>query len=83
MAEFGLQEVETYVYCHHNTVKQLIATMPIMYLCMEAQRCLVLKVYKRWWEQDGLDLEETWTAAQEAERTDEEEEMDRTVAETE
>ena len=30
MAEAGLQEVETYVSCHQNTVTQFVATRPIM-----------------------------------------------------
>ena len=35
--EAGIQEVETYVACHHNKVTQVIATRPIMDLCLEAE----------------------------------------------
>ena len=37
MVEVGLQEVETYVACRHNTVAQYIATRTIMDLCMAAE----------------------------------------------
>ena len=35
MADSGLQEVDTYVSCHQNTLSQFIATRPIMELCLE------------------------------------------------
>ena len=38
MAKAGLQEVDTYVSCRHNTVAQCIATRPIMELCLAAKR---------------------------------------------
>ena len=38
MAEVGLQEVETYVSRHQNTVAQYIVTRPIMDLCLAAKR---------------------------------------------
>ena len=34
MAESGLQESETYVSCHQNTVEKYITSRPIMGLCM-------------------------------------------------
>ena len=37
---------------------------------------------KRWWDQDGLDLEGMWTAAWEAERKEGREETDGTDTET-
>ena len=52
MAETGLQEVDTYVSRHQNTVAQFIATSTIMYLCLAAERRLGSRVSKRWWEQD-------------------------------
>ena len=48
MAEAGLQEVETYVSCLHNTVVQYIATNPIMDLCLAAKRRPGPRVEMRW-----------------------------------
>ena len=78
MAETGLQEVETYVSRRQNTV----ATRPIMDLCLAAEQRPGSRVAKRWWEQDGLDLDRMRTVDQEAERIEGEEETDRTVTET-
>ena len=49
MAEAGLQEVETYISCCHNTVAQFIATFTIMDLCMAEERRPGSRVSKRWW----------------------------------
>ena len=38
---------------------QYIAMRPIMDLCERSARRLVARVSRRWWEQDGLNLEET------------------------
>ena len=38
MAKAGLQEVETYVYRHKNTVVKYIATRPTMDLCLAAKQ---------------------------------------------
>ena len=46
-----------------RTVAQSIYTKPIMDLCLAAERSMGLRVDKRWWYQDGLDLEGMWTAA--------------------
>ena len=35
LEEAGLQEVETYISRHQNTVAQFIVTSPIMELCMD------------------------------------------------
>ena len=69
MVEAILQEVKTYVSRRQNTVTQFIATRPIMDLCLAAEWRPGSRVAKRWWEQDGLDLEEMRTAAWEAEHT--------------
>ena len=53
----GLQVVETYISCCHNTVTQLIFTRTIIYFFLAAERRPGSRVYKRWWEQEGLDLE--------------------------
>ena len=65
MVEAGLQEVETYVSHHQNTVAQYIATRPIMDLCLVANRRPGPRVKMRRWEQEGLDLDGMWMAAQE------------------
>ena len=57
MTEVGLQDVETYVYRHHNTVTQFIATRPIMDLCMVAERRLGPMVSERWMEQGEVDAD--------------------------
>ena len=82
MGEAGLQEVDTYVYRRQNTVAQFIVTRPIMDLCLAAERRMGSRVYNRWWEQDGLDVEGIRTAAREVERTEGGEDMDGTETET-
>ena len=46
-----LQEVNTYVSHHQNTVTQYITTRPIMYLCLSMDRRPGTRVSKRWWVQ--------------------------------
>ena len=82
MAERGLQEVKTQVSRHQNTVAQHIATRPIMDLCLAVKQRPGPRVEMCWWEQEGLDLEGMWTAAQEAERTEEGEKTDGTETAT-
>ena len=78
MAEARFNEVETYVFYHHNTVAKYIATRTIMDLCLAAKQRPEPRVKMRWWEQEVMGLEGTRTAAQEAERTEGGEETDRT-----
>ena len=40
-----------------NTVAQYIATRPILDLCERSTRRPGAMVYRRWWEQDSIDLE--------------------------
>ena len=70
MVEAGLHEVETYVSHHQSTFTQFIATRPIMDLCLAAERRTGSWVAKRWWQQDGLDLEGMRMTDQEVERAD-------------
>ena len=70
MAEAGLQEVDTYISYRQNKVAQFIVTRPIMDLCLAVDRRPGWSVAKRWWEQDGLDLEGMQTEDQEAEQTE-------------
>ena len=78
MTNTGLQEVETYVSHHQNTVAQFIATRPIMDLCLVAERRPGSRVTKRWWEQDGLGVEGIRTAAREEEQIEGEDDTDGT-----
>ena len=57
MVEVVLEEVEKYVYHRQNTVAQLIANIPIMYMCLAIEQRLVAQVSQRCWEQTNLDLE--------------------------
>ena len=70
MAEEGLQEVETYVSSRQNTVAQLIATRPIIDLCIAAEQRPRPWVSNQLWEQDGVYVEGMQTEAREAERTE-------------
>ena len=82
MAEVGLQEVDTNLPHHHNTVEQFISTRPIMDMCLVAEQRTGSRVTNRWCEQDGLDVEGMRMATQEAERTEGGEETDRAETET-
>ena len=83
VSETGLQEVENYVSRLQNTAAQVIATMPIMDLCMVVKRRPGSRVTKQWWDQEGLDLVGMRMAAQKAERTEGLQETDRTETEKE
>ena len=72
MAESGLQELEAYISCHQSTAAQLIATRPIVYLCLAAAGRTGSRVSKLWWDQEGLDLEGMWMTAWEGKRMDRE-----------
>ena len=82
MVEELLQAVETYVSCQQKTVAHFIATRPIMYLCLVAERRQGSKVTNLWWEHDGLDTEGERTADQEAKRTEGGEDTDGAEIET-
>ena len=49
MWEAVLEYMETYISRRHNTAAKNIATKPIIDLCLEAERRLVLRVPNRWW----------------------------------
>ena len=55
--EVGMEKVEEYVLKMHNMVTHYIATRTILDLCEEAEWKIGTWVSKRWWEQEGLDLE--------------------------
>ena len=56
MATMGLKEVETYVFCHKNTVAQYITNCPILEICLVEEQRPVAQVSWRWWDQDYIDL---------------------------
>ena len=82
MSETGLQLVETYVSLLHNKVFKFIATNLIMEICLVSERHTGSRLVNRWWEQDFLDLDGMWMAAQEAEQTEGEEDTECTMTET-
>ena len=57
MLEAGFKEISVYVIRRQNTVAQYIATQPIVELCERSARRLGAWVSRRWWEQEGMDLE--------------------------
>ena len=70
MEETVLQEMDTYFSHHQNTDAQFTATSPIMDLVLAAERPPGSRVAKRWWGQEGLELEEMCMVAREAEQED-------------
>ena len=63
MAEVGLQEIETYVDHHQNTSVPYIATRSIMDLCLGAGQSPGVRVLKRSWKQESIDMEGILEAA--------------------
>ena len=57
MVETGFKGIGTYTARRQNIFTQYIATRPILNLCEWSARRPGARVYRRWWEQDGLDLE--------------------------
>ena len=47
--EAGMQEVNTYIARRNNNVAQLIATRPIVDLCLAVVRHPREQVLKEWW----------------------------------
>ena len=57
MAEAGFKETRNYVRRRQNTVAQYISTCPLLELCKRLNQRPGAWVSRRWWEQDGLDLD--------------------------
>ena len=57
MAEAGFDDIGTYVTRRQNTVAQYIDTQSILDLCERSDWMPGAWVYRKWREQDGLDLE--------------------------
>ena len=58
MAEAGFKEIGVYVTMRNNTVTRYIVTRTIMELCERSDRRPGAWVSRRWWEKEGLNLEE-------------------------
>ena len=58
MAEAGFEGIGTYITRRQNMVAQYIATQPILDLCEQSTRRPGARVSWRWWELDGIYLEE-------------------------
>ena len=57
MKEAGLTDVGKSIENRQNTVKQYIATRPLLDLCEEARAREGTRVPLRWWNQTGIDWE--------------------------
>ena len=57
LGEARLEGIRKSVTIRQNMVAQYIATRPILDLCERATRRPGARVSRRWWEQDGIDLE--------------------------
>ena len=55
--EEGFKGVGTYITRRKNISAQYIATQPILDLCERSDQRTGVRVSRKWWEQDGLDLE--------------------------
>ena len=66
MEESGFEGIRKSVTRRQNMVAQYIATRPILDLCERSTRRLGSRVSLRWWDQDGIDLEEANKRAAEA-----------------
>ena len=55
--EAGFEGIWKAITRRQNTVEQYIATRPILDLCERDTQRLGARVYHRWWEQEGIDLE--------------------------
>ena len=62
MRTVGMEEMKTYISRRQNTVTQYIATQDILELCLEAKHRPLLRLPKRWWEQEGFNLTGMWEA---------------------
>ena len=66
MGESGFEGIRKSITRRHNTVVQYIATQPILDLCDRDTPRPGARVYRRWWNQAGIDLEGAKKRAAEA-----------------
>ena len=57
IGEAGFEGIIKSVTKRHNMVAQYIATQPILDLCERATHRPGVRVFRRWWEQAGINLE--------------------------
>ena len=57
MVESGFEGIGTYITRRQNTVAQYIVTRPILDLCELSSRRPGVRVSRRWWEKEGIELE--------------------------
>ena len=64
LGEAGLEGIRKSIIRRHNTVTQYIVTRPILDLWKRANWRLGARLSRRWWKQDGIDLERArkWAA---------------------
>ena len=66
MGEAGFKGIRKSVTSRQNTVAQYIATRPIMDLCERSIWKTEVRVFQRWWDQAGINLEGAKKRAAEA-----------------
>ena len=66
MGEAGFKGSRKYVTRRQNTVPKYIGTQPILNLCERDTRRPEARVYQRWWEKTGINLEGAKKRAAEA-----------------
>ena len=71
--EAGFTEIRKSITNRQNTVAQYIATRPLLDLCERTTHRGEARVYRRWWDQKGVDWE---TAKERAAETDSESESE-------
>ena len=57
MREAGFEGIWKAITTRQNKFAQYIATRPILDLCEQATQRLGARVSRRWWEQEGIDLD--------------------------
>ena len=66
MQEAGLEGIQKAVTRRKNTVTQYIATRPILDLCDQAMQRVGVRVSRRWWDQEEIELKAAKERATEA-----------------
>ena len=72
MREAGFERIRHSITRSQNTVAQYIATRPILNLCEQATQRLGARVSRRWWDQEGINLDKSKVRAAETTTTDSE-----------
>ena len=78
MEEVGFEEIGDYILNIQNMVAQYIATRPIMDLCEKKVRRPGDSIFRRLWEEEGIDLASVRVQAAAEADTEQEREGDKT-----